>query len=159
MRWNVFDLGVFLAQAIWKGTCAGAGYQPVMRHERMLTRKQTFLTICACMLGLVGGYLLWEALDRMDFVSSAILKGVLPVVGFLLCGLAVNRIPSAMTLDADGIVGSKGVVVTEISEKGQIRLGAELWTAHSATGEIISEGTEVVVCAAEGLVLQVVRAA
>ena len=130
-----------------------------MRHERMLTRKQALLTFSAGMIGLVGGLLVWDVLERMNWVSSAIVKGILIALGFLMCGLAVNRIPSAMTLDADGIVGSVGVVVTEVAEKGRIRLGAELWTAHSATGEVIPEGTEVVVCAAEGLVLEVVRAA
>jgi membrane protein implicated in regulation of membrane protease activity len=51
----------------------------------------------------------------------------------------------------EGMIGKKGVVVRACAPKGAVRVGAELWTAVSATAEPIPEGGSITVCDIEGL--------
>ena len=51
------------------------------------------------------------------------------------------------------LVGRKGVAIGELRPEGQVRVGGEIWKARSATG--CDAGASVVVCAVDGLRLEV----
>ena len=57
---------------------------------------------------------------------------------------------------AETLVGRTAVVVRPLVPRGQVRLDGELWEARAA--EDVPHGTEVVVTALDGLVLEVERA-
>jgi membrane-bound serine protease (ClpP class) len=57
---------------------------------------------------------------------------------------------------AETLVGRTAVVVRPLVPRGQVRLDGELWEARAA--EDVPPGTEVVVTALDGLVLEVERA-
>ena len=58
--------------------------------------------------------------------------------------------------NSDRYVGREGIVVTAIDNDaaaGQVRVGTSVWTARSADGSVIPEGSKVTVTAIEGVKL------
>jgi len=117
----------------------------------------SLLTVISIGLGLLVGYILWDWFDELDPFSHAIVVGVLPTLCFLGCGLAANSIPSSINLGVEGLVGQTGMVTRETRDGGQVRVGAELWSARSSDGAALPEGATVSVVSVDGLVLEVVR--
>ena len=62
--------------------------------------------------------------------------------------------PKLTKTNLDAVIGSKGVVLTEIDNdlsQGQVKLGAMEWTARSTTGEKLLPGTQIKVDRIEGV--------
>ena len=62
--------------------------------------------------------------------------------------------PKIAKTNLDAIIDSVGIVTTRVDNVqsvGQVKIGAMEWTARSATGEIIEEGTQVKVERIEGV--------
>ncbi len=60
----------------------------------------------------------------------------------------------AVHTNADRIISTKGVVIKEISfnnNSGQIKVLGQIWSAKSEDGQVIPEGTEIVVTRLEGV--------
>ena len=55
-------------------------------------------------------------------------------------------------------VGQSGTTVTPLGPEGSVRVAGETWSAVSATGESIAEGTEIVVVEMDGLTVKVTEA-
>lgn len=67
----------------------------------------------------------------------------------------------AVPTNADRIISTKGVVVKEISfnnNSGQIKVLGQIWSAKSEDGQVIPEGTEIMVTRLEGVRAVVERA-
>ncbi len=62
--------------------------------------------------------------------------------------------PKLTKTNVDALVGSRGLVtvaIDNVSAQGQVKLGAMTWTARSASGEPIAQGTLVKVDRIEGV--------
>ena len=62
--------------------------------------------------------------------------------------------PKIVRTNVDSVIGSTGLVteaIDNVSAKGQVKLGAMYWTARSADGQAISEGTLIRVERIEGV--------
>lgn len=57
--------------------------------------------------------------------------------------------------NSDSLVGEIGVVIMDITEHktGQVKVRGQIWTAVAESDDLISEGTEVVIIAIEGVKL------
>lgn len=77
---------------------------------------------------------LWAAYSYITFRLGKKVIGRAPLVG------------------AEALIGARGVTTTPLSPEGYVRLGTELWRAHSLAGDI-SEKTEVMVREMKGLTL------
>ena len=71
--------------------------------------------------------------------------------------VAWNRLPSRSPVGAEAVVGSSGVVVTDLTPIGEIRIGSEYWKAHSKTEPRIEAGARVTVVSISGLQVTVER--
>jgi membrane protein implicated in regulation of membrane protease activity len=71
--------------------------------------------------------------------------------------LRVKTFYSRSRTGQEGMIGREGVVVRACGPKGTVRVGPELWTAVSATGESLPEGESIAVCDIEGLTVFVER--
>ena len=97
--------------------------------------------------------------------SDQILPGAIVVVIVILIVVGLVRVaqrrrgPNEDTFGAGGVstvaVGTRGVATTDITSSGVVRVVSEEWTARSASGSIIAEGTAVRVVSQDGLTLVV----
>lgn len=57
--------------------------------------------------------------------------------------------------NTDSLVGKSGIVIMDITEHktGQVKIKGQIWTATAESEDLISEGTEVVIIAIEGVKL------
>ena len=109
---------------------------------------------------------LWFAAGSLAAVLISLLHG--PVWLQMLMFLAVSAVlltalrplvrkhftPKLTKTNVDALVGTTGLVtvaIDNVSAVGQVKLGAMHWTARSASGEKISEGTLVRVERIEGV--------
>lgn len=79
----------------------------------------------------------WLQILLFFLVSGLLLLALLPVVRKFLN-------PKTVATNVDSVIGSTGRVITAIDNEqccGQVKLGAMEWTARSASGEKIPEGT------------------
>lgn len=102
----------------------------------------------ACIASLITGNILIQVIVFVA-VSAVALIVTRPMVKKL-------REKKAEPTNADRYVGREGVVVTAIDNtvaRGQVRVDSSVWTARSADGSPIPEGTKVTVTAIEGVKL------
>ena len=62
--------------------------------------------------------------------------------------------PRIVKTNVDAVIGSTGIVTEEIDNMlscGQVKLGSMIWTARSATGEVIETGTRIKADRIEGV--------
>ena len=93
------------------------------------------------------GLELWLQVAIFAVVSIALLLCLRPV-------LKRYFVPKIIPTNKDALIGTPGVVtvtIDNIAAQGKIKLGAMEWTARSSTGEIIEEGTLVMVDKIEGV--------
>ncbi len=102
--------------------------------------------LAALLLSMVGAPL-WLQVTVFILVSVALLAALWPLVRKY-----IN--PRITQTNVDAIIGSTGLVtaaIDNVSAHGQVKLGAMEWTARSASGEPIPEGTLVKVERIEGV--------
>ena len=97
--------------------------------------------------------------------SDQILPGAIVVVILILIGVGLVRVAQRRrganedAFGAGGVstiaVGTRGVAKTDLVPSGVVRVVSEEWTARSASGSIIAEGTTVRVVSQDGLTLVV----
>lgn len=121
-----------------------------------------FLVVEASTVTMVS---LWFALGSLAaLIVSLFAKTWLQVTVFLVVSTAALAAlrplarkyfkPRLTRTNVDAIAGSQGYVtvpIDNVSATGQVKLGAMYWTARSATGEPIPEGTLVRVDRIEGV--------
>lgn len=111
------------------------------------------LAEAACPIHLVS---IWFAVGALVAAVISLLNGAvwLQVVAFFLVSGALLALlwplvkkymtPKLTRTNVDSVIGSTGFVSETIdneSAKGQVKLGAMVWTARSTSGEAIPEGT------------------
>jgi membrane-bound ClpP family serine protease len=73
-----------------------------------------------------------------------VLMEVWAMYSYLTSKLAVKAINRPAVVGTEALVGIKGTTTTLLSPDGYVRVGAELWQAHSIAGDI-ETGVEVVI--------------
>jgi inner membrane protein len=102
------------------------------------------------------------ALFGVGFGIQLIVFIALSLVLFLVSRRFADRVTKAQPpgIGADRFTGQKCVVVIEVDNsknEGRVRMDQEEWRAESATGEVLSPGTHVVVTGTSGTRLVVTR--
>jgi membrane protein implicated in regulation of membrane protease activity len=102
------------------------------------------------------------ALFGVGFGIQLIVFIALSLVLFLVSRRFADRVTKAQPpgIGADRVTGQKCVVIVEIDNaknQGRVRMGQEDWRAESATGEVLSSGTRVLVTGTSGTRLVVKR--
>ena len=67
----------------------------------------------------------------------------------------VNVKVLGMPVQSMGLEGLEGKALTDIDEKGKIKVRGEIWNAQSAKGEKIKKGTKVRIVKREGITVEV----
>lgn len=122
-----------------------------------------FLAVEASTVTMVS---LWFAAGALAAMIISLLKGAiwLQTVVFLAVSVVLLTAlrplvrkyitPKLTATNVDSVIGSTGLVsvaIDNISATGQVKLGGMVWTARSATGAPIPEGTMVKVDKIEGV--------
>ena len=122
-----------------------------------------FLFLEASTVALVSA---WFAGGALVAMIAALLGAVVWVQVLLFAGVSCMLLtllrpwlqkfitPKLVKTNVDAVIGSKGIVLTEIDNElsqGRVKLGAMEWTARSTSGEPIAEGTLVRVDRIEGV--------
>lgn len=97
---------------------------------------------------------LWIQVVAFFAVSCLLLAALRPIVKKYFT-------PRIVKTNVDSIIGSTGLVtqtIDNVKAEGQVKLGAMYWTARSASGEPIAEGTLIRVERIEGVKAFVVPA-
>ncbi len=77
---------------------------------------------------------------------------------FLIVGRgAIKAIKSPIAFGPEAIIGKEGEVIEEINPQGRVKVKGEDWSAKSAQGEVIKEGSKVKVIKIEGNTLTVTK--
>ncbi len=115
------------------------------------------LTIGGIVAMLIGSLMLFQETAmpsmRVDWrvaLAAAITTGVF---FFFAMGMALKAKMSKPTTGKEGLIGEKGVVITDLTPEGQVRLHGEIWTAYS--DEPIPAGQKIQVVAVDGMSLKV----
>ena len=80
------------------------------------------------------------------------------VVRDILTAQKIEERQATKGITTAALVGTTGVVSTELAPSGMVFVSGEEWSAVSDTGDSIAEGAEVVVTEVEGLTLKVYKA-
>ncbi len=119
------------------------------------------LTIGGIVAMLLGSLMLFQETSmpsmRIDWrvaLAAAITTGVF---FFFAMGMALKAKMSKPTTGKEGLIGEKGVVITDLAPEGQVKLHGEIWTAYS--DEPISAGQRIRVVAVDGMSLKVEKLA
>lgn len=105
-------------------------------------------------VGAVGGFIanLCGASDRLQWVAFLAVSIVALILSRPLAKKYLNS--RFVPTNADRSIGKTAVVTREINNTqnvGEARVDGAVWSARSKDGNIIPEGTEVTVCAIEGV--------
>lgn len=105
-------------------------------------------------VGAVGGFIanLCGASDRLQWVVFLAVSIVALILSRPLAKKYLNS--RFVPTNADRSIGKTAVVTREINNTqnvGEARVDGAVWSARSKDGNIIPEGTEVTVCAIEGV--------
>ena len=103
-------------------------------------------SLIALLASLLGAPV-WLQIALFLSVSAVLLTALRPLV-------RKHFTPKITKTNVDAVVGSAGLVtvaIDNVSAVGQVKLGAMHWTARSASGEAIPEGTLVRVERVEGV--------
>lgn len=115
---------------------------------------------------LIGGFLLFgsfeaPAIDSPSFRVSYWMLGAVGAAVFTGLALTFRALAQYRGVDytspAKAPLGKSGRVINRIDPQGTIRLEGEIWTAESAAGEPIEEGTRIIVVEVDGLIATVRR--
>ena len=101
----------------------------------------------AALLSAVLGAPLWLQIALFVIASAICLTALRPLVRRHIA-------PKLTKTNVDAVIGSTGLVtvaIDNVSAQGQVKLGAMTWTARSASGTPIGEGTLVKVVKIEGV--------
>ncbi len=107
----------------------------------------------AALIAAALGADLWLQVTLFVVVSGGLLAALWPLAKKVMK-------PRITSTNVDAIIGSQGVVLKTIDNEeavGQVKLGAMEWTARSAQGDVIPEGTHVRVDRIEGVKVFVTR--
>lgn len=103
-------------------------------------------SLCGLLAAVLGGPV-WVQFLLFLAVSCALLALLWPLVRKVLN-------PRHTATNVDSVIGTTGLVtaaIDNISAAGQVKLGAMYWSARSASGEPIAEGTTIRVERIEGV--------
>ncbi len=120
---------------------------------------------------LIGGFLLFGGFTPVlpsspgapgyslnPFLLVGIVVVMASLLGFVVRDLAMARqVANRGGITREPIEGQSGVVTSELSPRGEVHVGGEMWGAVSDDGETIEEGVNIIVGKAEGLTLHVFR--
>lgn len=104
--------------------------------------------VAACITSLVTG-MIWVQVIVFVAVSAAALLATRPLAKRL-------KEKKVEHTNSDRLIGMEGVIITAVDNDtaaGQARVSSSVWTARSADGKPIPEGTKVTVTAIEGVKL------
>lgn len=135
-----------------------------MREYGWLVLMLIFLAVeAACPIHLVS---IWFAAGSLVAMLAAMMgasSGLQTVLFFLVSGVLLAMMwplvrkylkPKYVRTNLDSVIGSQGLVTEDISNvtaRGQVKLGAMTWTARSTSGEEICAGTLVQIDRIEGV--------
>ena len=105
-----------------------------------------FGALAAMIVSLLGGQL-WLQIAVFLVLSAVLLIALRPVARKFLT-------PRIVKTNVDSVIGTRGRVtaaIDNVEAKGQVKLGAMVWTARSTTGDPIPEGALVKVDRIEGV--------
>ncbi|MCR4438359.1 MAG: nodulation protein NfeD [bacterium] len=115
------------------------------------------LTIGGIVAMLIGSLMLFQETAmpsmRIDWrvaLAAAITTGLF---FFFAMGMALKAKMTKPTTGKEGLIGEKGVVVTDLAPEGQVRLHGEIWSAYS--DEPIPAGQKIQVVGVDGMSLKV----
>ena len=115
----------------------------------------------------IGAFLLFGGFDPQPIPTPSFRVNIWMIGGVsavLFAGLVLlfrAMAGSRMTVyesSSGNPVGQSGTTVTPLGPEGSVRVAGETWSAVSATGESIAEGTEIVVVEMDGLTVKVTEA-
>lgn len=93
----------------------------------------------------------WARISLGVIIPAVILSALFFVA---IAGIGLRAQNAKVVTGAEGIVGTKGLVLTPLAPAGSIRVQGEIWHAET-TGPAIEEGMQVEVVAIDGLKLKV----
>lgn len=102
--------------------------------------------LAALVVNLLGGGI-WFQVSVFLVTATVLLTALRPLVRRFLT-------PKVTRTNVDSVIGSSGLVTASIHNveaRGQVKLGAMVWTARSSSGDPIAEGTLVRVDRVEGV--------
>lgn len=105
---------------------------------------------------LMGGLMLFDTESDAFQIGWPVLSAtvfVMAIVIIVTIRLALKMRKQSVTTGIDVLIGRKGEVLIDFKQKGQVRIGGEIWAARS-TDEIV-QGDTVRVLAVDGLMLEV----
>lgn len=115
----------------------------------------------------VGAFLLFGGLDPPPIATPSFRVSIWMIGGVsavLFAGLALlframaGSRRTAYESPSGNPVGQSGTTITPLGPQGSVRVAGETWSAVSATGESIADGTEIVVVGMDGLTVKVTEA-
>ncbi len=121
-----------------------------------------WLAFISGVLVVIGAVLLFEAfsgvtlygLGAQTMIILAITLLVIAAIAAWILYAAINAQFTRVKTGKEALIGAKGVVVTELAPKGEIRVAGEFWQA-TAKDTQISSGQTVEVVGMEGMFLVV----
>ena len=122
--------------------------------REMKARHAATAAISACLCAFA--YIWTGSLTTALLLALLILFG-LELSWVLFAFEASPEYQAVRNRDADGLIGTRGVVLAQCSPRGQIKLWGEVWQAESSDGSPIAVGETAVVTGSRGLVLLVAR--
>ncbi|MCF6278390.1 MAG: nodulation protein NfeD [Anaerolineales bacterium] len=111
----------------------------------------------------VGALVLFNSPGTAEFerVSVPLVITVAVLIGLMfttMLGFALRALKAPARMGQASLIGLQGIVKTDFSPSGLVRVGSELWSAEKADEtETISKGERIEVVAVEGLRLKVKR--
>ncbi|MBZ0264293.1 nodulation protein NfeD [bacterium] len=114
-----------------------------------------FLTLGGTASLIIGSIMLFDSpIPALRVSWSVIIPTVIVTVLFFAVALAygIRAQKNKVTTGHEGLVGEKGIAVSELNPNGRVKIGGEYWKA-SAASESISEGANIVVTGGDRLML------
>ena len=106
---------------------------------------------------LIGSLMLFQetsiSAPRVDWrvaLAAAIMTGLF---FFFAMGMALKTKLTKPTTGREGLVGEKGIAISNLSPEGQVAIHGEIWKALSE--EKISKGDKIIVKSVDGMELKV----
>ena len=122
------------------------------------------LAVLGVVCGIVAGMLLYFVFEGISFygfgvqgtVALAVAAAVVAAITAFLLYKVFRASLAKVKTGREALIGARGVAVTDLKPRGQVRVLSEFWQATVRDGAVGS-GVEVEVVGMEGLVLVVKR--
>jgi membrane-bound serine protease (ClpP class) len=122
------------------------------------------LAMLGVVCGIVAGVLLYYIVEGISFygvdvqvtVALAVAAAVVAAITAFLLYKVFRASLAKVKTGREALIGARGVAVTDLKPRGEVRVLSEFWQATVKDGEVGS-GVEVEIVGMDGLVLEVRR--